>query len=60
MRRAKKVAGGKTGDGRATQQEVCDYIFDLLGSLESIAAQHKLSVLARLIATAKSEAGDYR
>jgi len=37
-------------------QEVCGYIHDLLGSLEAIAAQHELPVLARLIAMAKSEA----
>ncbi len=50
----------RTGDGRHEQQDVCGYIFDLLGSLETIAAQHKLPVLARLIAMAKSEARDCR
>ena len=47
-------------EGQHKQQEVCGYIFDLLGSLETIAAQHKLPVLARLIAMAKSEAKDCR
>jgi hypothetical protein len=42
----------------ADRQEICGYIFDLLGSLETIAAQHKLSVLAQLIAMAKREAKD--
>lgn len=41
-------------------QEVCGYIYDLLGSLETVAAQHQLPVLARLIAMAKSEARAHR
>jgi len=40
-------------------QEVCGYIYDLLGSLESIGAQHELPVRARLIAMAKSGACSY-
>ena len=44
----------------AQTQEVCGYIHDLLGSLEAIAAQHELPVLARLISMAKSEARAYR
>jgi hypothetical protein len=47
-----------SSDDLAEQQEVCGYIFDLLGSLETIATQHKLSVLAQLIAMAKREAKD--
>ena len=43
-----------------TKQEVCGYIHDLLGSLQTIAAQHELPVLARLISMAKSEARDCR
>jgi hypothetical protein len=50
----------KPNDKRQEQQEVCGYIFDLLGSLERIAAQHQLPVLTRLIAMAKSEARDCR
>lgn len=42
------------------QQEVCGYIHDLLKSLEAIAAQNKLPVLAQLIAKAKKEADDCR
>ena len=47
-------------DGQDTQKEVCGYIFDLLGSLETIAAQHELPALARLIAVAKNEASFHR
>ena len=47
-------------DGQDTQKEVCGYIFDLLGSLETIAAQHELPALARLIAIAKNEASFHR
>jgi len=47
-----------SSDDLAEQQEICGYIFDLLGSLETIAAQHKLSALAQLIAMAKREAKD--
>jgi hypothetical protein len=42
------------------RQQVCGYIFDLLGSLEAIAAENKLSVLAKLIQSARSEAAEYR
>jgi hypothetical protein len=42
------------------QQEVCGYIHDLLKSLEAIAAQNKLPVLAHLIGMAKKEADDCR
>lgn len=47
-----------SSDDLAERREVCGYIFDLLGSLETIAAQNKLSVLAQLIAMAKREAKD--
>jgi hypothetical protein len=47
-----------SSDDLAEQQEVRGYIFDLLGSLETIAVQHRLSVLAQLIAMAKREAKD--
>jgi hypothetical protein len=50
----------RAADGQQKQREVCSYIFDLLGSLETIAAQNHLPVLARLIATARSEARDRR
>lgn len=61
MSQAKRSPDGeKAGDGQHKQQEVCGYIFDLLGSMETIAAQHQLPVLARLIAMAKSEARDCR
>ena len=58
MSRTKK-AGRPDGDDHKRQQ-VCGYIFDLLGSLETIAAQNKLPVLAKLIQSARSEAADYR
>ncbi|MEO8896357.1 MAG: hypothetical protein ABI450_10800 [Rhizomicrobium sp.] len=61
MPQAKRTSdGASAGDGQHKQGEVCGYIFDLLGSLEAIAAQHKLPVLARLIAMANSEARDCR
>lgn len=61
MSQTKRVSDGEnTGDSQREQKEVCGYIFDLLGSLENIAAQHRLPVLARLIAMAKSEAKDCR
>jgi hypothetical protein len=61
MSQARRSAPGEHAmDGQPKQQEVCGYIYDLLGSLETIAAQHKLPVLARLIAMAKSEAKDCR
>jgi hypothetical protein len=61
MSQAKRSADGTESiDSGHKQQEVCGYIFDLLGSLETIAAQHKLPVLARLIGMAKSEARDCR
>lgn len=50
----------RTDDNRIERQEVCSYIFDLLGSLEAIAARQQLPVLARLIAAARSEARDSR
>ena len=58
MSRTRKLADDQAEDRK--RQEICGYIFDLLGSLEIIAAQNKLSVLAKLIQSAKSEAGDYR
>jgi hypothetical protein len=61
MSQAKRSLDGEsTSDGKHKQEEVCGYIFDLLGSLEAIASQHKLPVLSRLIAMAKSEAADCR
>ena len=61
MSQARRSAPGEHAmEGQHKQQEVCGYIFDLLGSLETIAAQHKLPVLARLIAMARSEAKDCR
>jgi len=61
MPQARKSAVMERADGkRIERQEVCSYIFDLLGSLETIAAQQQLPVLARLIATARSEARDSR
>jgi hypothetical protein len=60
MSQTRKPVGHDARGEKRKRQEVCGYIFDLLGSLETIAAQNKLSVLARFIETAKSEAGDYR
>lgn len=54
-----KKSSREEGTAR-TKQEVCGYIHDLLGSLQTIAAQHELPVLARLISMAKSEARDCR
>ncbi len=48
------------GAGQLKQHEVCSYIHDLLKSLETIAAQNKQPVLARLIAMAKKEADECR
>ena len=59
MSRVRKLAENVDRDG-LKRQEVCGYIFDLLGSLETIAAQNKLSVLAKLIQSARSEAAEYR
>jgi hypothetical protein len=61
MSQARRSTDGEQATvGHHKQQEVCGYIFDLLGSLETIAAQHRLPVLARLIAMAQSEARDCR
>lgn len=59
MTQTTEPAGEQDAGGPATREEACHYIFDLLESLESIAARHRLSVLARLIASAKSEASEY-
>jgi hypothetical protein len=59
MPQIKRSPDGEKNPAQETQ-EVCGYIHDLLGSLEAIAAQHELPVLARLIAMAKSEARDCR
>ena len=59
MPQMSKSTDGEKASAQETQ-EVCGYIHDLLGSLESIAAQHELPVLARLIAMAKSEARAHR
>jgi hypothetical protein len=58
MMQAKKPHDDNDQSGPVEEQEICGYIFDLLGSLETIASQHRLPRLARLIAEAKSEA-DY-
>ena len=50
----------RIADNQTKRQEVCGYIFDLLASLETIASQHELPVLSRLIGMAKSEARDCR
>lgn len=61
MAQADKPGDGKKDlPGQIQQQEICGYIFDLLGSLEAIARQHDLPVLAQLIAKAKKEAGECR
>lgn len=60
MSRAEKSHGPNSDLEYARRQEVCGYIFDLLGSLESLAAENKLSVLAKLIQSARSEAAEYR
>lgn len=60
MSRASKLADDLAEAEDRKRQEICGYIFDLLGSLESIAAQNRLLVLAKLIQSAKSEAGEYR
>jgi hypothetical protein len=60
MPQRRKPAGQNGRGQNRKRQEVCGYIFDLLGSLETIAAQNKLPVLARFIESAKSQAGDYR
>jgi hypothetical protein len=59
MPQINRSSDGEKGTAQETQ-EVCGYIYDLLGSLETIAAQHELPVLARLIAMAKSEARAHR
>ena len=58
MPQAKRAAAD--GAGPLKQREVCNYIHDLLKSLETIAAQNKQPVLARLIAMAKKEADECR
>lgn len=60
MSRANKLAQDQAEAEDRKRQEICGYIFDLLGSLESIAARNKLPVLAKLIQSAKSEADEYR
>ena len=60
MSQARNQAGRNIDGDDRKRQEVCSYIFDLLGSLETLAAQNKLSVLAKLIESAKSEAAEYR
>ena len=55
MPQINRLSDGEKSPAQETR-EVCGYIHDLLGSLETIAAQHQLPVLARLIAMAKSEA----
>ena len=60
MSRTRKLADDQAEAEERKRQEVCGYIFELLGSLETIAAQNKLSVLAKLIQSAKHEAEDYR
>ena len=60
MSRVRKSADNRAKAEARKRQEACGYIFDLLGSLETIAVQNKLPVLAKLIKSAKSEAGEYR
>ncbi|HEY2835779.1 MAG TPA: hypothetical protein VGI89_04355 [Rhizomicrobium sp.] len=60
MSRTHKPADDRIEAEDHKRQEVCGYIFDLLGSLETIACQNKLPVLAKLIQSARSEAGEYR
>ena len=60
MSRTQKLADDQAEAEDRKRQEVCGYIFDLLGSLETIACQNKLPVLAKLIQSARSEAGDHR
>jgi len=60
MSRTRKPADDRAEAEDRKRQEVCGYIFDLLASLETIAAQNKLSVLAKLLKSAKTEAGEYR
>ncbi|HXS06218.1 MAG TPA: hypothetical protein VN723_05455 [Rhizomicrobium sp.] len=59
MSRTRGPAGDPSEED-VRRRETCDYIFDLLGSLEAMALQHDLSVLAKLIQSAKSEAAEYR
>jgi hypothetical protein len=59
MSRTRKPADDQAEADRK-RQEVCGYIFDLLGSLENLAVQNKLPVLAKLIKSAKTEAEEYR
>ena len=58
MSQTHKAADDQAEDRK--RQEVCGYIFDLLGSLETIACQNKLPVLAKLIQSARSEAAEHR
>jgi hypothetical protein len=62
MSRTRKTADNRAEDENEDRkrQEVCGYIFDLLGSLETIACQNNLPVLAKLIQSARNEAGEYR
>ena len=60
MSRARKPASRDVKGEDRKRQEACRYIFDLLGSLETIAAQNKLPVLARFLESARSEAAEYR
>ena len=60
MSRARKSTADHHNGQDDKRQEVSSYIFDLLGSLETIAAQNKMSVLAKLIHSARSEAADHR
>ncbi len=58
MPQTKRTTADRTGPLK--QRQVCNYIHDLLKSLETIAAQNKQPVLARLIAMAKKEADECR
>ena len=60
MSRTRKLADDRAKVEDRRRREVCVYIFDLLGSLETIAARNRLPVLAKLIKSAKREAGDSR
>jgi hypothetical protein len=56
MAKAYNTARGTTGGRQFSKSEICSYIFDLLRSIELIAHQHDLPMLARLTSLAKVEA----
>jgi hypothetical protein len=56
MAKAYNTARETGDDGHFSKSEICSYIVDLLKSIETIALQHDLHVLARLTSLAKNEA----